>query len=592
MEYINGRLEITDHRVCDFIEKNKDNSLLIKIINDLFVDMIQVVQEIYKKTSIDKMNNDDLINKLLIEQTEFNKNMKNNFEKLSEGIINNVNSKILELIFSIDKNMNNIRDGINIELITNNITKEIKEWLFSNTLESNDILETKIKNHLNESIIENINKINNEIAKLPNEINNKIVDNNYIKSLDTITNNIEIIRNNIKELESNLTINTETTINKWLEAKTIDNININNVNDNIKQVPLLVKGHLTDIFIQLDSQSQIIKSVVNNLQSNINKIDCNMSTIDMINQNTNDIRNKVDIIDQQLINKKNSSIKGKDSELKLFDLLSERLKISDGYFVSHVGNEARSCDILVKRNNYQNIRIECKDYKASIGTDEVDKFYRDLRNTKDSGIFISLSSGICGRRTIEIEKLDINQVAILISKNNYDIDFIETMLHVIYKLNELNNITDVHDKIIIDDDRLNKIYFFINRVNENNSIAKSHFNKGLQALNEIKYDEIMNIIIGNYYVNKLPFSCDKCNSDFRTKTAQLSHSRVCKVIKKINDDDTNIIVDDNKVDTNIIVDDNQGDTNIIDTNVDIIDDTNIDSGIKKVKKTRKKPKCN
>jgi hypothetical protein len=529
-----GNVIIKDEEIFLFVEKNEDNKELLKLVSETFKGIIKVVEEIYKKTDTKKLNTEDLVHKLLEEQSILNRTVKENFDKLSEGIIQNVNSKILELILSINNNMININKNINIEEISAKIIESMNDYMLNNKKDNNKILLEEINEHIKINIIEDINKINKEIEKLPIEINNKIIDNNNIKALEKMNNEIEEIKNNIRYLDDSIRKNTELIIKKWLDANQSEekyNIkdNINNMSENLRQVPILVKGQLTEILINLESKSETINTIVNNLQNNINKMDNEMEKINIINQNTNDIKMNIDEINKQIIKNKNSSIKGKESEYKLYELLLDKLKISDGFNVEHVGKNPNSCDILIKKYKNQNVRIECKDYCRSVNKEEVEKFYRDLKETKDCGIFISLSSGICGRRNIEIEKIDINQYAILISNNNYDIDIIETMLNIIYKLNDINVLSNSDNNIIIDNIKINKINNFVEKNKIQLDEIKKNLIKTIQSINEIKFDEILNIITDNILLdNKTTFYCNNCNTSFKSKAGLINHSKVCK----------------------------------------------------------------
>ena len=56
-----------------------------------------------------------------------------------------------------------------------------------------------------------------------------------------------------------------------------------------------------------------------------------------------------------------------------------------------------------EREGKPRILFENKDYSVNVGTDEVEKFVRDIHAQKCHGVFVSQSSGIAGKRPYQIE---------------------------------------------------------------------------------------------------------------------------------------------------------------------------------------------
>jgi hypothetical protein len=78
------------------------------------------------------------------------------------------------------------------------------------------------------------------------------------------------------------------------------------------------------------------------------------------------------------------------------------------YFIENVSKQGRTGDILVRRKqadpnhpNRQALLVEIKNYSTSVGTSEIEKFYRDLTANAaiGGGIFISLNTKITGINT-------------------------------------------------------------------------------------------------------------------------------------------------------------------------------------------------
>ena len=128
------------------------------------------------------------------------------------------------------------------------------------------------------------------------------------------------------------------------------------------------------------------------LQSSIGSV---LSNVSATQTDTQELRRR---IDGDVARDASSSFKGKDGESRLATLLRSRLLRCDGWLVEDVHAQAHSCDLLVKRDGYAAIRIECK-RKKQITKGDVDKFHKDLGVTGDNGIFISLEGAVAPGHT-------------------------------------------------------------------------------------------------------------------------------------------------------------------------------------------------
>ena len=107
-----------------------------------------------------------------------------------------------------------------------------------------------------------------------------------------------------------------------------------------------------------------------------------------------------------------SSVKGKISENIVETIISNFFKedsIIDTSQQSMAGDYQMEC-----KDGYK-ILIEVKNYKKPVDQAQVDKFIRDVKHNKMSGIFISTTSRIVKKNILEIQELDSGEILIYIS---------------------------------------------------------------------------------------------------------------------------------------------------------------------------------
>lgn len=124
----------------------------------------------------------------------------------------------------------------------------------------------------------------------------------------------------------------------------------------------------------------------------------------------------------------NSSYKGQLGETIAIQSLMKRYpswEIKDTSGIQYSG------DFHAKNTPVGDILYEIKNYDYTINKDQITKFYRDLDNTGIKyGIFISHTSGIVGKETIEWE-VKSNKLCIFISNmgiNNYSVEIATELL--------------------------------------------------------------------------------------------------------------------------------------------------------------------
>jgi hypothetical protein len=236
------------------------------------------------------------------------------------------------------------------------------------------------------------------------------------------------------------------------------------------------------------------------------------------------------IQEQLLSTKVNQSTKDKGAigENKLYELLTENLKMREGYHIEQVNGISCSCDIVVRRLNFPTVRIESKTYtNEKVRYKEVEKFIRDLQQTNDHGIFVSLHTDIVGISNFEVQQLSNGKFAIYLTKNNFDIECIISMIHLIYKITDLTSSND--DMITISPEVLNTIQSHLKDYNNKLTTVKNHMRESTRLLSEVQLDIVEKMLMTSSSVNpsKETLSCTKCNKPYKSLAALKKHIEKC-----------------------------------------------------------------
>jgi hypothetical protein len=200
----------------------------------------------------------------------------------------------------------------------------------------------------------------------------------------------------------------------------------------------------------------------------------------------------------------NSSIKGYESENKLLDLLNIQLSYKQGYNITSTGLVKYSCDILVQRDKFPDILIENKDYKMTVNKTEVDKFIRDVTYQNKHGIFVSASTPIVNKGSLELIQLPNGKFTIYLSNNNYNVDLIIDMINLIYKLDSIT--ASVDQSVHISHENLLLIQNEIRSITTNISSVKSHLEQSLSLLKLISNNTIEKILVNQLSDTKHKFN--------------------------------------------------------------------------------------
>lgn len=135
-----------------------------------------------------------------------------------------------------------------------------------------------------------------------------------------------------------------------------------------------------------------------------------------------------ELFDIQTINN-NSSLKGKYSEEKVFNILNRHLPSAE---IIDTHKESAKGDFIVKVQNVI-MMVETKDYSKNVPKREIDKFYRDLdvNSEINCAVFISQQSGISKKENMEYE--NYNGKHIFFIHNFIQNDFLIAIVYNVFK---------------------------------------------------------------------------------------------------------------------------------------------------------------
>jgi hypothetical protein len=207
----------------------------------------------------------------------------------------------------------------------------------------------------------------------------------------------------------------------------------------------------------------------------------------------------------------------------------------DGFCVTKVNGLAHSCDILVQREDFADIRVECKAHGQTTGekvrTKETEKFERDLLELNNHGIFVSIYTDIVSKGSIEIVQLPNAKFAIYLAKNMYDCDTIKDMIHLLYKLDDIITTSNTNSNITLSPETILKIQNIIKTTAAKLNTVKNSLKESISVLSSIGLEQI-EMALSNFQQDSASTppiypSCEICGFIPKNLKGLASHQRKC-----------------------------------------------------------------
>jgi len=420
-------------------------------------------------------------------------------------------------------------------------------------------LSSKIDNTLTSQILSIVKDLKGEIYKINNEISIKLNDakKDYIDDVKTLFSHAELSTqekiNHILEKSNDTLLAKTTLLMSDIIPKSHDK-NYTNIENCVKQFFTTI----SDDTKQLLKMNGLDKSdgLVENIDKNINKMFSNIqqslfnaiqtsesrtfSSIQQVNDTINlqkQIQENLSVELNTFLNKykSNSSIKGSVSECELYSLLQ---KILPNDFLARCSTEACSCDIRLTRKDKRLpvILFENKDYTATVNTDEIDKFERDLKLQRCHGIFISQNSPIAYKENFHIDIIN-NIIHLYIPNGGYDIEKIKLAVNIVDSLSEklsliiLDPNEEIYEVSIDDFENLKKEYCeFANKKLEFIDLIKIITKQLTDKLESIQLPVLKKLTVGNTETKNMGIICSLCNKfNAKNKASLGAHMKHCRL---------------------------------------------------------------
>jgi hypothetical protein len=306
--------------------------------------------------------------------------------------------------------------------------------------------------------------------------------------------------------------------------KTMNEHNILNITSKLEQLPH-ISGKIDELRNKIDVKKVIETSVTRNNDSLV-------QTLNTIKNSQDQMANKIETF---TTTRTTTRYKGEEGEKGLINILESKLHIRDGYSIQDVKSIAHSCDIVIKRDGYPDVRVESKAHGKETGENvrvaEVKKFESDLLALNNHGIFVSLYSGICGKGAFEIELLPNNKFAVYLANNNYDGDTITEVLRLIYKLDRFTSGPE-SDNITISTDSMMRIKAYLTDFNRKIDDLKTSLKNSIRILNEITLDLVEKALTGHIsdepQTTTISYTCDVCQQTCTSKAGLTLHKKRCQ----------------------------------------------------------------
>lgn len=440
---------------------------------------------------------------------------------------------------------------LNIENI-NHIFIDILKQLSTN-------LSSKIDDTLTSQILSIVTDLKGEIYKINSDITAKLNDarKDYMNDVKTLFSHAELSTqdkiNHILEKSNDNLLAKTTVLMTDIIPKSHDK-NYTNIENCVKQFFTTISEDTK----QLLKINGLDKSdgLVENIDKNINKMFSNIqqslfnaiqtsesrtfSSIQQVNDTINlqkQIQENLSAELNTFLNKykSNSSIKGTVSECELYSLLQ---KILPHDFLVRCSAEACSCDIRLTRKDKRlpNILFENKDYTATVNTDEIEKFERDLKHQRCHGIFISQNSPIAYKENFHIDIIN-NIIHLYIPNGGYDIEKIKLAINIIDSLSEklslivLDPNEEIYEITIDDFENLKKEYCeFANKKVEMIDFIKMITKQLTDKLESIQLPVLKKLTVGNTETKNMGIICSLCNKfNAKNKASLGAHMKHCRL---------------------------------------------------------------
>lgn len=596
----NNKIVITNKVINDFVREHEDREMILRTFDNLLVNFCMMSKTYLENETIkvkEKNESNNLVNfvecfekrqskmydELLVKLESVSVDIDKTVSSAGTIMTERISCKVSEMMLSFQQIVTSSLSKVNMEEICANLKLSICGMLNDGLVASNEKLENKLRVELEDKIVKPLmstqNKMYEQLCELPSMLKSC----NY--NFDEVLNQLGSIELKLKCEYDKMNVKVESlsevvrlqmneSMERIRECKMASEDQQKNVMETIKTLPNMTKGVFGDVVLQLNNKSndimmtisefknqlELIKSetkgdvtqqvhnkgneivtMVKMVQGQLEGVKKDTRDMNILYDRSKEMNEKLECLERRMLEKAtkikhSTNVKGCEGEDKLFELLSEGLMTRDGYRVEKVNGQARSCDIVIKRDCFSDIRIESKahgkDTNEKVRYVEVEKFRRDLMNTNDHGIFVSLYSEIVGVSNFEIQQLATGKFAIYLANNCYNIDVILDMIRLIYRLDDIVKTRD-NNEFKITKEKMTQVQSYVKDYGDKIQKAKNNMKETLRILNDVQVNLIERILLNEEIVQKTNTTstvvgkedlvCPRCEKVLRNKSAYTNH---------------------------------------------------------------------
>lgn len=295
----------------------------------------------------------------------------------------------------------------------------------------------------------------------------------------------------------------------WADAKERSVEQRASASQSMDQVPAMVRSVLNEALRDLEAKSRHVETLVQGTQQQLLKIErdvCDsLGSLQVLRKGSDDVTARVDSLGHQLTVRQSSTRdKGQQGESRLLDLLTERLTARQNYSIDIVSGIAHACDMNIRRLGYPDVRVESKAHGEQTGekvrAKETVRFQSDLLAMNSHGIFVSIFSEIAGKGKIEFQVLSNNKLAVYLSNNNYDVDIINDVLQLIYRVDQITRdggAAEAAGMIKVTPESMMRVQLYLKDFAVKVQTTKTHMKEAMSLLNDLTFDLIESVLLGH-----------------------------------------------------------------------------------------------
>jgi hypothetical protein len=320
------------------------------------------------------------------------------------------------------------------------------------------------------------------------------------------------------------------TVDLMTSLRTMNDHQTLTLSSRLEQIPQLT-SKMDDLRVNISSKIDTVREKID--MTKVVETRTTDSLVHAMNTVSDQVSSMTSKIETFSSSRNTTRFKGEEGERGLHEVLENNLPSRDGYQIIDTKSVPHSCDMVIHRVGYPDVRIESKahgrDTGESVRTQEVNRFESDLIHLNSHGIFVSLYSGICGKGAFEFEYLpSIKKFAFYISRNEFDGGMIAEIVRLVYKLDTFVSDKDEDEMMSITHESIVKIKMHLNDFNRKIDDLKTNSKNSLRILNEITLDVIEKLFINNEPDKKI-FECIKCKHPCKNKSGLTLHLKKCSV---------------------------------------------------------------